>query len=203
MAVWKSCSPSALEHTGPALFLDRDGVVVADRNYLSDPDQVEILPGVAETMIAAAAAGYLLIGVSNQSGIGRGRFTSEDLERVMIRMDQLLGHAGTGFDGFYYCPHAPAEGCECRKPAGGMFEEAAESCRWKQEKSWVVGDKASDVAFGRNRGLGSVLVLTGYGVKQENEVIRRWKDDSRVLVADDLPAAFAAIRNADREDGGL
>jgi D-glycero-D-manno-heptose 1,7-bisphosphate phosphatase len=200
MAVWKKCPPSALDHKGPALFLDRDGVVVVDRNYLSDPDQVELLPGVAETMMAATAAGYLLIGVSNQSGLGRGHFTPEDLERVMVRMDQLLENAGTGFDGFYYCPHAPADGCECRKPAGGMFEEAAKSCRWESEKSWVVGDKSSDVAFGRNRGLGSVLVRTGYGAEQEGEVKRQWSDDPRVLVADDLAAAFSAIRAVNIED---
>ncbi len=200
MAVWKSCPPSALEHKGGALFLDRDGVVVVDRGYLSDPDQVELLPGVADTMIAATAAGYLLIGVSNQSGLGRGLFTPEDLERVMVRIDLLLEKAGTGFDGFYYCPHAPGDGCECRKPAAGLFEEAAKSCRWEPEGSGVVGDKSSDVAFGRKRGLGSVLVRTGYGADQEGEVKRQWVDDPRVLFADDLAAAFAAIRAANLED---
>ena len=200
MAVWKSCPPSALEHKGGALFLDRDGVVVVDRGYLSDPDQVELLPGVADTMIAATAAGYLLIGVSNQSGLGRGLFTPGDLERVMVRIDLLLEKAGTGFDGFYYCPHAPGDGCECRKPAAGLFEEAAKSCRWEPEGSWVVGDKSSDVAFGRNRGLGSVLVRTGYGADQEGEVKRQWADDPRVLFADDLAAAFAAIQAANLED---
>ena len=200
MAVWKNCPPSALDHNGCALFLDRDGVVIADRDYLSDPDQVVLLPGVAETMMAAAAAGYLLIGVSNQSGLGRGHFTPEDLERVMVRMDRLLENAGTGFDGFFYCPHAPADGCECRKPAAGLFEEAARSCRWEPGGSWVVGDKSSDVAFGRNRGLGSVLVRTGYGAEQEEEVLRIWADDPQVLIADDLAAAFAAIRAVNLED---
>jgi histidinol-phosphate phosphatase family protein len=202
MSIWKPCSPSCLEHEGPALFLDRDGVVIVDRGYLGDPQQVELLPGVAETMIAAAAAGYLLIGVSNQSGLGRGLFTAEDLTRVMVRVDEVLARAGTGFDGFYYCPHAPQEACGCRKPAGGLFEQAGESCRWDPARSWVVGDKASDVAFGRNGGLGSVLVRTGYGVRQEAEVKQQWKDDPRVLVADDLQAAFTAIRLADRKDQG-
>ncbi|MCK9996058.1 MAG: HAD family hydrolase [Candidatus Krumholzibacteria bacterium] len=203
MSVWKKCPPSALEHKGPALFLDRDGVVIVDRNYLSDPNQVELLPGSAEAMIAASAAGYLLIGVSNQSGLGRGRFSIDDLELVMARIDWLLGKAGTGFDGFYFCPHAPGQGCDCRKPAAGLFEEAAESCRWATRGSWVVGDKASDVAFGRNRGLGSVLVRTGYGAEHENEVRRQWGHDPRVLIADDLAAAYAAIRVVDREDADL
>jgi len=200
MAVWKPCSPSRREHEGPALFLDRDGVVIVDRGYLGDPDQVELLPGVAETMGAAAAAGYLLIGVSNQSGLGRGLFSMDDLTRVMLRLDELLAGAGTGFDGFFYCPHAPREGCDCRKPEAGLFDEAAQTCRWDPFSSWVLGDKASDVAFGRNRDLGAALVLTGYGSAQREEVARQWKDDPRVLVADDLSAAFAAIRLIDRGD---
>ena len=200
MAVWRPCRPPQLEHEAPALFLDRDGVVIVDRGYLSDPAQVELLPGAAETMRAAAAAGYLLVGVSNQSGLGRGLFTAEDLARVMVRVDELLARAGTGFDGFYYCPHAPQEACGCRKPATGLLDEAAESCRWDPARSWVVGDKASDVGLGRNGGLGAVLVRTGHGADQEAEVKREWKDDPRVLVAVDLPAAFAAIRPADRKD---
>ncbi len=202
MAVWKPCHPADPAHEGPALFLDRDGVVIVDRGYLSDPEQVELLPGVAETMCAATDAGYLLIGVSNQSGLGRGRFTAEDLTRVMVRVDEHLARAGTGFDGFYYCPHAPQEACGCRKPAAGLFDEAGKSCRWDPARSWVVGDKASDVAFGRNSGLGAVLVRTGYGTDHQDEVKRQWENDSRVLVADDLPAAFAAIRRADQDGPG-
>lgn len=202
MAVWKPCIPGALEHTGPALFLDRDGVVIIDRGYLSDPDRVDLLPGVAETMAEASAAGYLLVGVSNQSGLGRGLFTAEDLARVMTRVDELLAEAGTGFDGFFFCPHAPQAGCDCRKPATGLLQEAGESCRWDPARSWVVGDKICDVALGRNGGLGGVLVRTGYGAGQEAEVTRRWPDDDRVLVADDLPTAFELIRQADSKDAG-
>ena len=200
MTVWKRCSSSDPGNEGPALFLDRDGVVIVDRGYLSDPDQVELLPGVAETMRAAADDGYLLIGVSNQSGLGRGLFTAGDLGRVMARLDQLLAREGTGFNGFYYCPHIPQKGCRCRKPATGLFDEAAESCRWDPTRSWVVGDKISDVAFGQKGGVGSVLVRTGYGAEHEDEVGRLWKGNPRVLVADDLAAAFCAIRQADRKD---
>ena len=200
MAVWRPCPPSALGHLGPALFLDRDGVVIVDKGYLKDPAEVELLPGVAETMVAAAEAGYLLVGVSNQSGLGRGLFDQEDLALVMTRLDELLADEGTGFDGFYFCPHAPTEGCSCRKPAPGLFKEAAESCRWDKTRSWVIGDKASDVAFGRLGDLGSVLVRTGYGAGLEAEVRRQWQGDARVLVADDLPSAFAAIRRIEHED---
>ena len=161
---------------------------------------VELVPGAAETMRAAAAAGYLIIGVSNQSGLGRGRFSPDDFSRVMERIDELLATLGTGFDGFYYCPHAPQDGCSCRKPATGLLEEAAETCCWDARQSWVVGDKACDVELGRNGGMGGVLVRTGYGIEQEGVVTRLWENDSRVLVADDLPAAYAAIIQMDADD---
>jgi len=200
MAVWKKCVIVPEGDSPPALFLDRDGVVIVDRGYLGDPDQVKLLPGVAETMVRARKAGYLLIGVSNQSGLGRGLFSRDDLERVMIRQDALLREAGARFDGFYYCPHAPGEGCRCRKPGPGMFEEAAATCRWDPARSWVVGDKASDVAFARDNGLGAVLVLTGYGADQQDDVRRRWPDDPRVKVASDLTEAFAVL-SGDRKGG--
>lgn len=202
MAVWKRCPSSGLDHQGGALFLDRDGVVVIERDYLRDPDMVELVPGAAETMKSAAAAGFLIIGVSNQSGLGRGRFSQDDFSRVMERIEELLSAQGTGFDGFYYCPHAPQDGCSCRKPATGLLDEAAETCRWDSRRSWVVGDKASDVELGRNGGMGAVLVRTGYGAEQEGVVVRLWKNDSRVLVAADLPAAFAAINQMHAGDPG-
>jgi histidinol-phosphate phosphatase family protein len=202
MAVWKPCRATAAEDGSRVLFLDRDGVVVVEQDYLSDPDQVTLMPGAARTMKLAVAAGYLLIGVSNQSGLGRGRFTLEDLAQVMTRIDELLARSGTGFDGFYFCPHAPQDRCGCRKPAGGLLEEIAESVKWNRALSWMIGDKASDVAFGRDHGLGSVLVRTGYGAGQQAEVQRLWEADPRVLIADDLPAAWDAIQDFQPEDSG-
>lgn len=199
MSCWKKCLPEKLEHEVPCLFLDRDGVVIQNKDYLRYPEQVEMIPGVGACMRAAAEAGYLLIGVSNQSGLGRGMFSPADLAAVMERIDELLLAEQTGFDAFYYCPHAPEDHCECRKPAQGLFDEAGASCRWDRDRSWMIGDKPSDVAFGRMQGLGSVLVRTGYGVGSEEEVKARWSDDPRVLVADDLPQAFAAIRALDQE----
>lgn len=201
MTVWKKCDASWLAHAGPALFLDRDGVVIIDRGYIGDPAQVELIPGAAATMKAARSAGYLLIGVSNQSGLGRGLFTAEDLNLVMARVVELLAAEGAAFDGFHYCPHAPNDFCRCRKPAPGLLDEAAKSCRWDRGRSWVVGDKASDVAFGRDNGLGAVLVRTGYGAGQEEEVRRRWKDDPEVMVVADLAAAFGAIGQSEHRGG--
>jgi len=199
MAVWKPCRSPGSSFIRPALFLDRDGVVIMDRDYLSDPDQVELLPGVPETMKAAAAAGYLLIGISNQSGLGRGMFTIREFTAVMNRLDDLLAQSGTGFDGFYYCPHSPEDGCECRKPKAGLLAEAGETCSWNAAASWVVGDKTSDVALGRGCEMGSVLVRTGHGAAHEREVGQLWENDPKVLIAEDLPAAFAAVRRAQQQ----
>ena len=202
MSVWKTCHTDESGGLRPALFLDRDGVVIVDRDYLSDPADVEIVPGVAETMQAASAAGYLLIGVSNQSGLGRKFFTLPQLTEVMKRLDEILAENGTGFDGFYYCPHAPGDHCACRKPKTGLLEEAAETCSWDKDASWVVGDKTSDVALARAGGMGAVLVRTGHGATYEKEVRLMMKNDSGILIADDLTAAFAALRLADRQGPG-
>lgn len=199
MAVWKACLSGVSSGPRPALFLDRDGVVIVDRDYLSDPAQVELIPGVAETMKAASAAGYLLVGISNQSGLGRKLFTMSELTGVMNRLDEILARKGTGFDGFYYCPHAPADRCQCRKPKTGLLEEAAKTCHWDAAASWVVGDKASDVALARAGDMGAVLVRTGHGAAYEQEVRLMGGNDSNILIADDLPAAFAALRLVERK----
>jgi D-glycero-D-manno-heptose 1,7-bisphosphate phosphatase len=197
MSIWKR--PEGAMKTGPALFLDRDGVVIADENYLADPGRVRLLPGVAETLVQARDAGYLLVGVSNQSGIGRGYFGIPEFEAVMSRLDELLAAHGVRFDSFHYCPHAPDRECSCRKPLPGMFQEASSLLSLDIQNSWVIGDKESDVAFGRGVGMGAVLVRTGYGARQEEKVRSRWGGDCRVLVADDLPAAFARILQRGRK----
>ena len=155
----------------PALFLDRDGVVVKDCHYLADPDLVELMPGVAELFDSARQAGFLVIGVSNQSGLGRGMITQDQFEAVTRRMVACLAQQGVAFDDFLYCPHAPHEDCACRKPRPGLLREA--ELRWalQLDASWVVGDKPSDVALGRDAGLGSILVRTGYGAQSEAEVL--------------------------------
>lgn len=191
MSVWKE--PATTGAAGPVLFLDRDGVVIADRNYLADPDQVALIPGAAAAMARARAAGFALVGVSNQSGLGRGLFGQAAFAAVMERLEDLLAAAGASFDAFYYCPHAPQQDCRCRKPLPGLLEEAARRLPFEPAGSWVIGDKASDVALARDAGLGAVLVHTGYGAGEAADVRARWGDDPRVLQAADLPGAVAAI----------
>lgn len=177
----------------PVLFLDRDGVIIRDRHYLSDPDLVELIPGVPEAMIKAREAGFLLVGVSNQSGIGRGRFTEADFVAVMTRLDEMQAATQAPFDGFFYCPHGPDQNCSCRKPLPGMLDECSQKCSWQAPGSWVIGDKMSDVQLGRRAGLGSALVRTGYGREQEEKVRAAHGNDPDVFVADDLNSAVHEI----------
>lgn len=187
---------------GPVLFLDRDGVIIVDKDYLSDPDGVELVPGAAAAMAQAAARGRLLVGLSNQSGVGRGLFGHAELSAVMARVDAVLADEGVTLDAMYYCPHAPGQGCRCRKPGPGLLEEASASFAWDPARSWVIGDKASDVELGRRHGLGAVLVATGHGSGQEDAVRAAWPGDARVLFADDLPGAIARILACDDDERG-
>ena len=198
--IWR-CPPAGSLRSGPALFLDRDGVVIVDKDYLADPDGVQLVPGTAGAMARAAAAGYLLIGLSNQSGLGRGRFGPEALAAVMTRVDEELARHGAAFDAMYYCPHAPEDACRCRKPGPGLLEEAAASFRWEAARSWVIGDKASDVELGRRHGLGAILVGTGYGAAEAAKVAAFRPGDPRVRLAADLEAAVAMILDEDGDGG--
>ena len=183
----------------PTLFLDRDGCLIHDRHYLADPAGVDLIDGVAEALHRAAAAGYQLIGLSNQSGIGRGCFSPAQLDAVMGRLHDLLAAAGARLDAMFYCPHAPEAGCDCRKPAPGLLYEAAVHFTWTSAASWVIGDKLADIDLALNNGLGAVLVRTGHGLREEIELLdRRARSegdtaDAGVRVVDDLPAAVELI----------
>ena len=196
-AVWRAPETHSGPELRPTLFLDRDGVLIRDMDYLDDPAQVEILSGVIEALVMARDEGFQLIGLSNQSGIGRGMFSREDMEKVMIRLEDLLTPAS--LDGFYYCPHEPGAGCACRKPAQGMLEEASRSFHWDPEKTWMIGDKSSDVALARQAGFGAFLVLTGHGSQQEEKVLDQFDGDPQVRIVADLPAAVRAILNRNPE----
>jgi len=192
-AVWKIPTGPGIGKACPVLFLDRDGVLIRDRDYLKDPALIEILPGIPDALNLARKAGYQLIGLSNQSGIGRGYFSEKDFGRVMERLDEMLAAAGAPLDGFYYCPHDPSAGCACRKPAPGMLDEVSGSLSWDPARSWMIGDKVSDVELALGRGLSAFLVLTGYGRQEEALVRQCYGNDHRVHIALDLPAAISSI----------
>ncbi|WP_461210765.1 D-glycero-alpha-D-manno-heptose-1,7-bisphosphate 7-phosphatase [Desulfocurvus sp. DL9XJH121] len=146
------------------VILDRDGTVIRDRHYLSDPDGVELLPGAARGLARLAGAGVRLFLASNQSGIGRGYFGLDEHQAVQARLDEVLAGAGVRLAGAAFCPHAPEDGCACRKPATGMWEDLAREHGLDAQATAMVGDKPADVSMGLNAGLAAtVLVLTGKG----------------------------------------
>lgn len=146
------------------VLLDRDGTVILDKHYLSDPAGVELLPGSVEGLRELASAGMRLFIVTNQSGIGRGYFSEQDYHACHAAMEALLRAEGVTLDGSVFCPHAPEEQCACRKPSAGMWRSLAARHGLDPARTAMIGDKADDIAFGRRAGVAAtVLVLTGKG----------------------------------------
>lgn len=147
-----------------ALLLDRDGTLIEDMHYLSNPADVRILPGVAESLGCLARRNMRFFLVSNQSGIGRGLFSQAAAEACNRRVAELLAPFGVVLTDMLFCPHAPEDKCACRKPAIGMWRTLRERHNLVPESCIMVGDKEEDILFAANAGLaGRVLVLTGKG----------------------------------------
>jgi D-glycero-D-manno-heptose 1,7-bisphosphate phosphatase len=172
-----------------AVFLDRDGTVVDERDYLADPADVHLIPGAAAAIRRVRAAGYPVVLVTNQSGIARGLYRIEQYRAVQARVEELLAEAGAPVDGTYYCPHHPdfTGPCDCRKPAPGMYRAAARDLSLAPERSWFVGDKVTDVQPALVFGGRGILVRTGYGREEEGRA------PEGVSVADDLFGAVDLI----------
>ncbi len=148
------------------LVLDRDGTLIRERHYLSHSDQVELLPGVLQGLSQIRALGLRLVVVTNQSGIGRGYFSSQDLDEVHDRLHTLLAQGGVELDGLYHCPHTPEDGCSCRKPNTYMIEQAGKDLGFDPKDAVVVGDKPCDIQLGKNVGAVTALVRSGYGARR-------------------------------------
>lgn len=144
----------------PALFIDRDGTLIADAHYLADPAGVRLLPGASAALARANMSGMLVIVVTNQSGIARGLITQEQYEAVRTRMNRLLGEHGARVDATYHCPHWPDVGgpCECRKPGLGMYRTAAADFGIDLARSAYIGDRWRDVQPARETGGLGILV---------------------------------------------
>jgi D-glycero-D-manno-heptose 1,7-bisphosphate phosphatase len=138
--------------------LDRDGTIVIDREYLSDPAGLEFMPGAAESLRRLHGLGYRLVIATNQSGVGRGMYTLDQLHKIHERLNDMVQSAGASLAGIYYCPHAPEVGCLCRKPAPGLLVQAASELGFDPSASIVVGDKLSDVEFGQRAGATTILL---------------------------------------------
>jgi D-glycero-D-manno-heptose 1,7-bisphosphate phosphatase len=151
-----------MPHGRPAVFLDRDGVLNYNRSdHIRTPEEYVPIPGAAGAVALLKQAGWAVVVVSNQSGLGRGLFAQEALDAIMAKMRAELETVGGGPDAVYYCPHAPGAGCDCRKPKPGLVLQAAREHGLDLGRSYLVGDSASDVACGQAAGLRTVLVQTG------------------------------------------
>lgn len=147
--------------------IDRDGTINVERDYLSDPDQLELIPGAAEGLRRLRDLGLGLVVVTNQSGIARGYFSMETLVAIHTRLRALLEAEHITLDGLYTCPHGPDDDCNCRKPLPGMALQAARDLNFVPNQAFVIGDKAADVELGQALGATSILVRTGYGRQHE------------------------------------
>ncbi len=172
------------------ILLDRDGTIIADKHYLSDPAGVEILPNAEEGLKRMQDAGFGLIVVTNQSGIGRGYYSTHDMEAVNSKMEELLAPSGIKFTAIYHCPHTPEQDCNCRKPAPEMFDRAIEEFKLDPENCYVIGDKLCDIELGLAKGASTILVRTGKGAKEEPKC-----EGKATYIADDLLAAAEFIIN--------
>jgi len=175
-----------------AVFIDRDGTLNEESGYLHRAEECRFIPGAIEAVALLNAAGFLVVVVTNQSGIARGYYAAAELEQLHAYMSCQLQAGGARIDGWYYCPHHPdypsaAGGCSCRKPLPGMLHSAAAEMDIVLSSSWMIGDKAADIEAGTAAGCKPVLVLTGYGESERASL------DSGVAVCDNLYAAALHI----------
>jgi len=156
-----------------AILMDRDGTVIKEKpgTYLSKPENVKLYKNTLKAFRLFKKMGYKLFVVSNQSGIGRGYFGEKEVKAVHERMRTLLKPAAE-IDGIYYCPHAPWENCACRKPAPKMGFDIIKEHNIDPQKSFVIGDKKSDMEFAKNINIKGIMVLTANGKKQ----LAKYKD---------------------------
>jgi D-glycero-D-manno-heptose 1,7-bisphosphate phosphatase len=174
-----------------AIFLDRDGTLIEDKNYLHRPEDVAVFPGVGAALRRLQDAGFGLIIVSNQSGVGRGYFTMDDVAKVNARLAADLAPDGVRFDKIYIAPEAPGQPSCGRKPSPQFLFDARAEFGLRLEESFFVGDKLMDLECGWNAGVRkSILVRTGYGRETEKSADALL---ASAVIVDDVPAAAAWI----------
>lgn len=154
--------------TRGAAFLDRDGTIIQEAEYLAHPDGVVLLPGAAQALRELRKRGYALVVVTNQSGIARGKYSEVEFRSVQERFEAVLAAEGVQLDAVQYCPHHPdfTGPCECRKPGLGMYRTAAADLGLDLSASLYVGDRLSDVLPALRTGGRGYLVRTGYGTRE-------------------------------------
>ena len=170
------------------VILDRDGTIIEEVSYLSDPKQIALIPGTGKALRDLSDMGFGLVVITNQSGVGRGYFDEAQLARIHDRLLEMLRAEEITLDGLYFCPHTPQDRCLCRKPHTGLIQKASEDLDFDLSGSIVIGDKASDIEMGCRVGALTMLVCTGYGAQVASE--RKIAPD---YIVEDLSAAVEVI----------
>jgi D-glycero-D-manno-heptose 1,7-bisphosphate phosphatase len=177
-----------------AVFLDRDGTLIEEKQYLYQPEAIVVFPGAAAALKRLQQAGFSLFIVSNQSGVGRGYFTLADVEKVHRRLVQEFAREGVRFDKIYVAPEAPDQPSRCRKPSPQFLFDAREEFGVDLARSYMIGDKLIDLECGWNAGVKkSLLVRTGYGAELEKTSPAKL---TGAVIVNDLPAAAEWILKA-------
>lgn len=166
--------------------MDRDDTLMVDVKYCDNPDLVQLIPGSAEGIRSMRDAGYRIVVITNQSGVGRGYFTLETLAKVNDRLRRELRHKGADYDALYFCPHTPEDGCDCRKPKPGLLLRAASEMEIDLACSFAIGDRDLDVEAGKAAGTRTILVSNGdtsdnSGFPKADFVVSNLKEAARLI----------------------
>ena len=179
--------------TSKAAFLDRDGTIIEEKDFIRTPDQIEFIPGSVDAIKTLRKLGYKIVIISNQSGIGRGILTEKMVTEVNRSFLKSLEDQGAPADGLYFCPHRPDDNCDCRKPRTGMIERAVRDLNLDLTDALVIGDKLADAKLGKNIGAKTALVLTGYGKGEAERLNAADSSDQPDYVAENLLEAVGRL----------
>lgn len=175
------------------VFLDRDGTIIEDKNFLKTPDEIEFFPGSVQAIRILRNLGYKIVVLSNQSGIGRGILTEKMVKEVNDSLIRRLEEKDAPVDALYFCPHQRDDNCGCRKPKTGMIQKAAQELKLNLKNTVVIGDKLTDVKLGKNIRAKTILVQTGYGKKELDKLVD--VNDKPDFVAENLLQAVNWLKN--------
>ncbi len=174
-----------------AIFLDRDGTLIEEVNFLSTVEETKLYSFTIEALKLLRDAGFLFFVTTNQSGVARGYFDANAVNAIHAKIQNELKVEDLRIESFHFCPHFPDEGCKCRKPNTGMIEQAQANFEIDLSESWMIGDKILDIEMGFNAGTKTALVRTGYGEKHKDELIRQ----PDVVAENILEVAYYVIRD--------
>jgi D,D-heptose 1,7-bisphosphate phosphatase len=177
----------------PTVFIDRDGTINIDPGYISRPEDFELYPFAAQAIEILNSRGWLVVVVTNQSGIGRGYYTEETMNSIHDKMIENLAAQGAKIDGIYFCPHKPDTECDCRKPKTGMFEQAIKDLPIDTTRMVMIGDKYSDMQAGFAAGMRTIMVETGNGEEELALESDKWVRQPDFVVKNLLEAVKVVV----------